>query len=39
MTLRLMWALQHIPGLKEAGANGTAVFGGVDCWLLYKLTG
>ncbi|XP_015592528.1 putative glycerol kinase 5 [Cephus cinctus] len=39
MTLRLTWALQHVPGLNEAAINGRAVFGGVDCWLLYKLTG
>ncbi|XP_057324048.1 putative glycerol kinase 5 [Microplitis mediator] len=39
MTLRLMWALQNIPGLQEAAQSGSAVFGGVDCWLLYKLTG
>lgn len=39
MTLRLLWVLQHVPGLQEATNNGNAVFGGVDCWLLYKLTG
>ncbi|XP_015118060.1 putative glycerol kinase 5 [Diachasma alloeum] len=39
MTLRLAWALDHTPGLREAAASGKAVFGGVDCWLLYKLTG
>ncbi|XP_053996645.1 putative glycerol kinase 5 isoform X2 [Hylaeus anthracinus] len=39
MSLRLLWALQHVAGLQEAANNGNAVFGGVDCWLLYKLTG
>ncbi|KAF7997454.1 hypothetical protein HCN44_006025 [Aphidius gifuensis] len=39
MTLRFNWALQNIPGLKEDGLNGKAVFGGIDCWILYKLTG
>ncbi|XP_034935430.1 putative glycerol kinase 5 isoform X2 [Chelonus insularis] len=39
MTLRLMWALDHVPGLKEAAENGKAVFGGIDSWILYKLTG
>lgn len=39
ITLRLVWALQNVPGLQEAVNNGNAVFGGVDCWLLYKLTG
>lgn len=37
--MRLMWALQNIPELQEAAQSGNAVFGGVDCWLLYKLTG
>ncbi|KAG7210298.1 hypothetical protein KM043_011840 [Ampulex compressa] len=39
VSLRLLWALQHVPGLREAAMNGKAVFGGVDSWLLYKLTG
>lgn len=39
MTLRLAWALHHVPGLKDAAEGGRAIFGGVDCWLLYKLTG
>lgn len=37
--MKLVWVLQNIPGLREAAANGEAVYGGVDCWLLYKLTG
>ncbi|XP_012232635.1 putative glycerol kinase 5 [Linepithema humile] len=39
VTLKLVWVLQNIPGLREAAVNGEAVYGGVDCWLLYKLTG
>ncbi|XP_023288385.1 putative glycerol kinase 5 [Orussus abietinus] len=39
MTLRLNWILQHVPGLKEAASRGRVMFGGVDCWLLYKFTG
>lgn len=39
ISLRLLWALQHVPGLREAATNGGAVFGSVDCWLLYKFTG
>ncbi|XP_033228077.1 putative glycerol kinase 5 isoform X2 [Belonocnema kinseyi] len=38
-TLRLLWAVQNVPGLQEAAIRGKAVYGGVDCWLLYKLTG
>lgn len=39
MSLRLLWALQNVPGLLDAATKGQAVFGGVDCWLLYKFTG
>ncbi|XP_068975832.1 glycerol kinase 5 isoform X1 [Bombus flavifrons] len=39
ITLRLLWALQNVPGLQEAANEGNALFGSIDCWLLYKLTG
>jgi len=39
VTLKLVWALQNIPSLREAVYNEDVAFGGVDCWLLYKLTG
>ena len=39
MSLRLLWALDNVEGLREAADSGKAVFGGVDSWLLYKLTG
>ncbi|CAL1676357.1 unnamed protein product [Lasius platythorax] len=39
VSLKLVWVLQNVPGLREAASNGEAAFGGVDCWLLYKLTG
>jgi len=39
VTLKLVWALQNIPSLREAVSNEDVAFGGVDCWLLYKLTG
>ncbi|XP_014238398.1 putative glycerol kinase 5 [Trichogramma pretiosum] len=39
MTLRLVWALENIDGLRKDAENGKAVFGGVDSWLLYKMTG
>ncbi|XP_024872657.1 putative glycerol kinase 5 isoform X2 [Temnothorax curvispinosus] len=39
VTLKLVWALQNIPNLREAAYNEEVAFGGVDCWLLYKLTG
>ncbi|KAL0111907.1 hypothetical protein PUN28_013251 [Cardiocondyla obscurior] len=39
ISLKLIWALENIPGLREAAHNGEVAFGCVDCWLLYKLTG
>ncbi|CAK1584494.1 unnamed protein product [Parnassius mnemosyne] len=37
--LRLCWALQNIPALKNAVQNNDAMFGTLETWLLYKLTG
>lgn len=31
--------MQNIPALKEAAKNNDAMFGTLDTWLLYKLTG
>lgn len=39
VTMRLVWALHNIPSLKEAVAQGRAMFGTVDTWLLYQMTG
>ncbi|PBC34051.1 Putative glycerol kinase [Apis cerana cerana] len=39
MSLRLVWVLQHVPGLQEAMSDGNVLFGGIDSWLLYKFTG
>lgn len=39
MSLRLVWVLQHVPGLQEAMNDGNVLFGGIDSWLLYKFTG
>nr|CAD7455589.1 unnamed protein product [Timema tahoe] len=38
VTMRLVWALQHLESLKEAASQGQAMFGTVDTWLLYRLT-
>ncbi|KAJ0174116.1 hypothetical protein K1T71_010262 [Dendrolimus kikuchii] len=38
-SLRLCWALQNLPILKAAVQNNDAMFGTLDTWLLYKLTG
>lgn len=39
VTMKLMWVLENIPGLRQAADKGEVAFGGVDSWLLYKLTG
>ncbi|CAH0713348.1 unnamed protein product, partial [Brenthis ino] len=38
-TLRLYWALHNVPELKSAIQNHDAMFGTLDTWLLYKMTG
>ncbi|XP_013137509.1 PREDICTED: putative glycerol kinase 5 [Papilio polytes] len=38
-TLRLFWALNNVQSLKTAVESGDAMFGTLDTWLLYKLTG
>ncbi|KAK9310819.1 hypothetical protein QLX08_000104 [Tetragonisca angustula] len=39
ITLRLLWALQNVPGLQDEAKKGNALFGCIDSWLLYKFTG
>jgi glycerol kinase len=36
---KIEWLLDNVEGLRERARNGTAVFGTVDSWLIYKLTG
>jgi glycerol kinase len=36
---KIAWLLEHVPGLRERAHDGTAVFGTVDSWLIFKLTG
>lgn len=38
VTMRLLWQLENNEQLKEALKNGTAMFGTLDTWLLYRLT-
>ena len=38
-SLRLLWMLDTVPGLREAADKGEVMFGCVDSWLIYKLTG
>ena len=36
---KIEWLLAHVEGLRERALAGRAVFGTVDSWLLFKLTG
>jgi glycerol kinase len=36
---KLMWLLDNTPGLRGAAESGEAVFGTVDSWLAWQLTG
>jgi glycerol kinase len=36
---KIAWLLEHVPGLRGRAHDGTAVFGTVDSWLIFKLTG
>ncbi len=36
---KIKWLLDNIPGLREAAQNGDAIFGNMDAWLLWNLTG
>jgi glycerol kinase len=36
---KLEWLLTHVPGLRERAAAGDALFGTVDSWLIWNLTG
>jgi glycerol kinase len=37
--LKLQWLLEHVPGARQAAESGDALFGTVDSWLLWNLTG
>lgn len=36
---KIEWLMAHVPGLKTKAAAGDALFGTVDSWLLWQLTG
>ena len=36
---KIAWLLKHISGAKEAAEKGDVLFGTIDCFLLWKLTG
>ena len=36
---KIAWILDNVKGAREKAKNGQLMFGTVDCWLIYKLTG
>jgi glycerol kinase len=36
---KIEWLLKQVPGVRGQVSDGTAVFGTVDSWILYRLTG
>lgn len=36
---KIAWLLEHVDGLRERAESGRAVFGTIDSWLVFKLTG
>lgn len=37
--LKLKWLLDNVPEIRQAADNGDAIFGNMDTWLLWHLTG
>jgi glycerol kinase len=38
-SLKLKWLLDNVPGARAAAEAGGALFGTIDCWLVWNLTG
>jgi glycerol kinase len=36
---KIQWLLEHVEGLRERAQSGRAMFGTIDSWLMFKLTG
>jgi glycerol kinase len=36
---KLRWILDNVPGVREAAGRGQAVFGNMDTWVIWNLTG
>ena len=36
---KLKWILDHVPGVRERAERGELLFGTIDTWLIWKLTG
>ena len=37
--LKVKWLLDNVPGLRQAAEAGEAIFGNIDTWLIWNLTG
>ncbi len=37
--LKIMWLLENVPGLRTAAERGEALFGNIDSWIIWNLTG
>ncbi len=36
---KLQWILENVDGVREAAESGDAIFGTIDCWVAWNLTG
>jgi glycerol kinase len=36
---KVQWILENVDGVREAAENGDAIFGNIDTWVLWNLTG
>jgi glycerol kinase len=36
---KVRWMLDNVPGLREAAEAGNAIFGNIDTWLIWNMTG
>ncbi len=36
---KIRWLLDHVQGLRKKAEDGEILFGTIDCWILWKLTG
>jgi glycerol kinase len=36
---KILWLLENVPGLRQAAENGSAIFGNIDTWIIWNLTG
>lgn len=36
---KIQWILENVSGVREAAARGEAIFGNIDTWLIWNLTG